>query len=128
MVWPLPGARVYIAGPMTGYEDFNRPAFAEAAARLRSLGHVVVSPGELDEAGHTPGDWPWKAYMRRDIVELMGCDTIALLPGWAQSKGARLETTLGLILEFKFLSASDGLPLTARSVSQELDHELEADQ
>lgn len=80
--------RVYIAGPMTGYQEHNYPAFIDAAATLRDLGHDVVSPHELHDDDMTrPFDW----YLRRDLAALMTCDAIALLPGWAQSRGARLE-------------------------------------
>ncbi|EMY1800810.1 DUF4406 domain-containing protein, partial [Escherichia coli] len=32
---------VYVAGPMSGYEQFNRPAFHSAAKRLTDKGYVV---------------------------------------------------------------------------------------
>ncbi|PTR23700.1 MULTISPECIES: DUF4406 domain-containing protein [unclassified Pseudomonas] len=32
--------------------------------------------------------------MRLDIDALMDCDTVATLPGWAHSKGARLEVLI----------------------------------
>lgn len=37
---------VYIAGPMSGIEDFNRPAFHEVAQALRAEGHTVLNPAE----------------------------------------------------------------------------------
>ena len=40
--------KIYIAGPMSGYEDLNYPAFAQTAAVLRNAGHEVVSPAELN--------------------------------------------------------------------------------
>lgn len=82
-------ARIYISGPMTGLPDLNFPAFHEAAAKLRALGHDVVNPAELDAADAVP--MAWADYMRRDIVHLMACDGVALLPGYTGSKGARLE-------------------------------------
>ena len=78
---------IYIAGPMTGIKDYNFPAFHAAAERLRSCGFTVVNPAEITpEFGH-----PWSYYMRRDIPELVKCQTIYLLPGWENSKGATLE-------------------------------------
>lgn len=82
--------RVYIAGPMTGHDEFNYPAFADAAARLRAAGFDVVSPHEVNPLDGTERTWDW--YMRRDIAELVTCDAVAVLPGWETSKGATLET------------------------------------
>ena len=80
-------AAIYIAGPMTGIEEFNYPAFNAAAARLREKGYTVKNPAEINaERGLT-----WAEYMRRDIPELLQCDAIYLLPGWEQSKGVMLE-------------------------------------
>ena len=78
---------IYIAGPMTGIENFNFPAFNKAAKFLRSKGFGVVNPAEI--APVTGMSWRW--YMQQDIPQLVKCDAIYLLPGWRQSKGATLE-------------------------------------
>lgn len=36
--------RIYIAGPMTGYENFNREAFHKAEEALKREGHTVLNP------------------------------------------------------------------------------------
>ena len=79
--------RVYIAGPMTGVPGLNFPAFNAEAQYLRSLGFDVVNPAEINP-DHS---MPWAQCMRRDIAELVRCDSIYLLPGWEKSKGATLE-------------------------------------
>ena len=87
---------VYIAGPMTGIDQFNYPAFNAAAARLRAMGYHVENPAE----NPAPPCGSWQAYMRMAITQLVKCDTIALLPGWEKSRGAKIEhrlaTELGL--------------------------------
>lgn len=70
--------RVYLSGPMTGVPDLNRPAFAEAADRLRRQGHDVVSPVDNGLAD----DEPWEEHLRADIRLLLDCDAIAMLDGW----------------------------------------------
>ena len=80
--------RVYISGPMSGFDDFNVPAFNAEAARLRAMGLDVVNPAELNPQQPPPS---WEQCMRNDIAALMTCDTIALLPGWEHSNGANLE-------------------------------------
>ncbi len=77
--------RIYISGPMTGCTDYNYPAFHAEAARLRSLGYDVESPAE------NPPQDSWEDYMRWAMAQMLTCDTIALLPGWALSRGANLE-------------------------------------
>jgi hypothetical protein len=79
--------RIYVAGPMTGIENLNFEAFNAEAARLRAMGHQVVNPTEINP-DHA---MTWRDCMRRDIAELVKCDTIRLLPGWTNSKGASLE-------------------------------------
>jgi hypothetical protein len=79
--------KLYIAGPMSGYPDFNFPAFHAAAKALRAEGYTVVSPAEI--APEHGRDWTY--YMRKDLAEMLKCDTIYLLRGWSLSKGALLE-------------------------------------
>jgi hypothetical protein len=47
----------------------------------------VVNPMEL-------GAGSWAACLKRDIKKLVDCDTIYLLRGWQNSKGARLERSV----------------------------------
>lgn len=87
----------YIAGPMTGYPLFNFPAFAEAAASLRDLGWLVISPAELDlDAGFDPArDTVDKEFldaaMKRDCDAILSVDAMFMLPGWRASTGATAE-------------------------------------
>ena len=80
-------SRVYLSGPMTGLPELNFPAFHAAAFRLRAMGFDVVNPPEINP----DSAMGWEQCMRADIKALCDCDTIALLPGWENSKGAHLE-------------------------------------
>lgn len=80
-----PIRRIYLSGPMTGLPGFNYAAFNAEAARLRALGYEVVNPAE------NPPQESWEAYMDVCIPQLLTCDTIALLPGWSESRGALRE-------------------------------------
>lgn len=80
--------KVYISGPMTGYEAKNFPAFINAALHLRREGHRVVNPAELDVIESCDS---WEECLRRDIREMMKCNSVATLPGWKKSRGALLE-------------------------------------
>lgn len=80
---------LYLSGPMTGMPELNFPAFHRAAASLRRTGYRVINPAELDAADTR--ELTWAEYMRRDIKVLTDCEVIALLPGWENSRGARIE-------------------------------------
>jgi hypothetical protein len=103
----------YLAGPMTGCPQFNIPLFREAAMALRMSGFHVVSPAECDSEatmtaalesedgalidgklnGHTWGD-----FLVRDIkIVADEVGGVILLPGWENSRGARLEVFVGLL-------------------------------
>lgn len=92
-------AKVYIAGPMTGYPELNYPAFAEAAARLRKLGFEVISPAELNDVSET-----YLNAMRKDIIELVNCHHILMLQGWQASKGATLEHHIATVLGIEVIA------------------------
>lgn len=87
--------RVYIAGPMTGIEALNFPAFHREAVYLRSQGHEVVNPAEINPDP--------TAKCVDCIKELVGCDAVAMLPNWDKSKGARLEHYIANALEIKII-------------------------
>lgn len=84
--------KLYLAGPMTGWPDFNYPAFAATAAKLRAAGFTVVSPAD----NGLPKDAPWSQHMRADIPMLLACDGVALMDGWEDSKGAQLERHIAM--------------------------------
>lgn len=92
--------RLYVSGPMRGYPELNYPAFRAATALYRSLGHQVTSPAEIGDLlgeGHAPQE-----YLTADIVEVLHCDAMALLPGWEKSTGARCEAAIAVTLGFAF--------------------------
>ncbi|MFX3547682.1 DUF4406 domain-containing protein [Ralstonia mannitolilytica] len=95
--------RIYIAGPMTGLPELNFPAFHTMAAHLRSLGHHVVNPAEIN-ADPSAG---WTECMRADIRELVSCTAICLLPGWEKSRGASLEHHIAQSLGFEVMTLEE---------------------
>lgn len=44
--------RIYIAGPMSGHEDLNEPAFRAAADMLRREGHDPTIPHDITPREH----------------------------------------------------------------------------
>jgi hypothetical protein len=98
----LRSKQIYVSGPMTGLPSLNFPAFAAMTAALRATGHTVINPAEINTDGGS-----WSDCMRRDIAALMHCDTVATLPGWEHSKGARLEVLIAERLGMTVVNAHD---------------------
>ena len=100
--------KIYIAGPMRGYAAYNFPAFDRAERILRNRDYHPVSPAAMDRLFEGWGAAPpegieftqedFKRFILRDIVALMDCDAICRLPGWQDSKGAKLEIALAEFL------------------------------
>ena len=100
--------RIYLSGPMTGLPGLNFAAFHTMTTNLRAGGHTVTNPAELNPDGGT-----WNDCMRRDIAALMDCDTVATLPGWEHSKGARLEVLIAERLGMTVVNAHDLVTMEA---------------
>ncbi len=91
--------KVYLAGPMRGYDEYNFPRFREAAAQLREAGYEVLSPAEMDEEldgfdGTTEWTSTIKEAMMRDLPAVLSCDAVVVLEGWEKSQGATIETSV----------------------------------
>ena len=91
--------RLYLAGPMSGYVDYNFPLFHRVANLLRSQGFEVNNPADKETLDGTDKPdlrkVPTRAEaMRKDIPLVLECDGIILLPDWKNSVGARFETML----------------------------------
>ena len=79
--------KIFISGPMKGYEDFNTPAFNAAEAELIANGWSVFNPAWIK----VDSTWDRNNLLPIDIAALAQCDAIYMLTGWEQSAGARAE-------------------------------------
>ena len=92
--------RIYVAGPMRGYDHFNFPAFDAAAAHLRARGHDVRNPADhdrelgFDESKNSIEGFDLSAAFRWDIDSVLWAEAVAVLPGWEGSHGASIETSV----------------------------------
>lgn len=76
--------KVYIAGPITGDPNYKEK-FTAVGAKLALLGLAPVDPTEAPE-GLT-----YKEYIDEGLAKLTKCDMICMLPGYGESRGARVE-------------------------------------
>lgn len=97
----LESKRAFISGPMTGIEDFNRPAFMEAQEKLRKAGFSVFNPAwmDFDDGGFEGG-----MILAIDLVALSHCNYIYQLEGWEKSKGASAEWSFALNAGIKMIN------------------------
>ena len=120
--------KIYVAGPMTGYEYFNFQSFDEHKRGYELAGYEVFSPADHDRMLlGKPEGWmpkesdsvgPWKAWAMEDapgLRTMLGADLqwicseathIVMLPGWEKSNGAQAEwaTARALGLEIHYAS------------------------
>ncbi len=93
---------VYLAGPMTGYPEFNRAGFAEGEGYALDRGWKVVSPQNTNPSHQGPcptgerqttaaGSHPYGCWVKASLRMLLDCDAVLMLPGWQASTGASLE-------------------------------------
>ena len=96
---------IYIAGPMSGYPQFNFPAFFAAQKVLESQGWKVYNPAQKDlEASLDPtsvvtGDakkaiaagFDFREAFGWDLDKVIRSDAVYMLRGWEHSPGAKAE-------------------------------------
>ena len=118
--------KLYLAGPMRGYPEYNFPEFHAAAESLRIRGFEVWSPAERDEAeGFDPKNdeaQSIKHYMFYDLPAVMQSDAVAVLPGWADSAGARLEVFAAWTVGMPVFYAWSEAPIPEWSIQLQREH------
>lgn len=120
---------VYIAGPISGLPNVpledKIARFHSAEKHLIEAGYEVRNPlktemntcrGDCNPEGHIGQDGvathSWACFMRHDLPCLLECDTIAILPGWMESRGARLEIEIAQAVGMKEIQLDfQGVPI-----------------
>ncbi|NAX17199.1 MULTISPECIES: DUF4406 domain-containing protein [unclassified Vibrio] len=77
--------KIYIAGPMTGFPEFNKPEFFKAEFKLRCDNYTVLNPAIL------PDGLQHHEYMEICLPMVRVSNAVYMLKGWEKSKGAVME-------------------------------------
>ena len=121
--------RIYLAGPMTGYPQFNFPKFMRIADELRAKGHYVFNPAQRDIERHNGVDiskdnstgcqefaasqhqFSLRDALRDDLVFItQGADAIYCMDGWEYSSGVCSEWSTAKALKLKFFYEGQAVP------------------
>lgn len=102
---------IFISGPMSGYEEWNFPAFHAAEAKLQAEGYEVISPAREFE-GIDPESVSWEDCMRIAMRHLTDAKTLVVLPFWSDSRGAMLEVLNAKKLGMRIIDHETGIDLT----------------
>ena len=93
--------KIFISGRITGLHlSVAKRRFNQAEDYLKRLGYDAINPMKVTP--YNP-QLEWKHYMISGIKELMECESIYLLTGWHESKGARIEFEIAKEMGFKII-------------------------
>jgi len=91
----MPSDTIYISGPMTGYENFNRPAFWRMENVLHLAGCRVLSPAHYQDGAS------YETLMRLGFQMVLDASALVLLRGWDKSNGACDEVRVANVIGTK---------------------------
>lgn len=98
----IKGKRVYLSGPITNTKNYKG---------LFMFAEELVGFDEAEEiynpATQIPSSSSWEQAMRRCLSEITEYDTIVMLPGWDDSRGARLERDVALACGMRVLELNE---------------------
>lgn len=94
----IEGKNVYIAGPMSGYAEWNAMEFERCEACLKREGAAAVfNPATKERiAAFERGDVTREQLMLEDLQAVLDSDAVVLLNDWDESFGAVCEANVAL--------------------------------
>lgn len=91
--------KVFISGKISGIEYYVAyQTFANADRQLSSMGYQVINPMKICRK-----NWSWARCMIKCLWAIYFCDKIYQLPGWQESRGARIEYRWAKLLRKRFV-------------------------
>jgi len=97
MNYPVSSDKIFLCGPLKGFDGYNVTAFNMFAKHLRTQKFNVVNPVEIS---NDIKNNLWELHVQEHLRELLSCTCLVLMPGWKQSRSARLELMIATTLEY----------------------------
>jgi hypothetical protein len=89
-------AKLYLSGKITGLPTPSyQEKFKAAQRKYERHGFKVVNPIYIKPLFGRPS---WLCYMIADVWQLLSCKTIVMLYDWHDSRGARIELMVAILL------------------------------
>lgn len=89
--------KIYISGPMTGYENHNSDAFYKTETYLRSRGFSLIeNPIHLQE--FFGDDHDYNFYFKRALQRLLDSDAVYVFGDYNKSFGVKKEIEVALLV------------------------------
>ena len=103
--------KIFIAGPMRGYPNYNFDKFDRIEKLLKENGIECVNPGRISrkfkevEVNNDINVYNEMVRLQQEAEKT--CNAILLLDGWQWSKGVKLELKTAIENDFQFLVEED---------------------
>lgn len=99
--------KIYISGAVTGTDDYIE-RFANAEEQLKAQGFEVINPAKINAM--LPRSTAYGQYMAISRTLHGFCESIYMLNGWENSRGAKQEFAWAVLDGKKIYFEKDGLP------------------
>lgn len=84
---------IFLSGPMTGYENYNKEAFFKHEMEFRNKGFSSIrNPAVIGEKYGYNEDYNF--YIRKSLAMLLEADAIFVFGNYEKSKGVNMEIEL----------------------------------
>ena len=91
--------KVFISGKISGLNyHVAYGKFSNAERTLQQMGYATVNPMKICKK-----NWSWVRCMIKCLWAIYFCDKIYQLPGWQESRGARIEYRRAKVLRKRIL-------------------------
>jgi hypothetical protein len=103
--------KIFIAGPMRGYPNYNFDKFDRIEKLLKDNGIDCINPGRISrkfkevEVNNDINVYNEMVRLQQEAQKT--CNAILLLDGWQWSKGVKLEVKTATENDFQFLLEDD---------------------
>ena len=82
---------IYLAGPMSGREDYNYQAFLETAENINAIARNRGKNVHVVHTANAPREMDYGIYLGISYFFLAKSDAIVFMEGWEKSMGSNWE-------------------------------------